>query len=300
MKLKQKLIGVLFVLFCGLLSAALMAYINHFYDITNFYLLFVIPIGAIILGLLANTGVVFSLLFLKKKEITYNKFFVIIISAVISLVSYWLSQYINYSNETIITEYTVSRIPPPEIDQTKEELKQIKKQIQNLYSSIKNSSTQLETIKNKIKKIEQDKIIGIRTNQKEYKDLVSQHDNLYSEHNKKLWEIRKLEEYYQRRGTELNYLIDCYNRGIVGKQVVNIKKEPVSKKYKFFDYVKKKHKDISFKTFGVVIKKLPLVPVKEESSGIALLLVKQIGLFFALPISSTLWLNRKKKNKKIL
>ena len=52
----KKYYGAVLMLLIGIIFAVLIAYLNSLYDITGFYLLFIIPVGAIALGLLSNMG----------------------------------------------------------------------------------------------------------------------------------------------------------------------------------------------------------------------------------------------------
>ncbi len=78
--LLKKCLGIPLLLIGGGLSGLLIAYLNHFYDITDFYLFFFIPVGAIVLGLAANTGFVATLAFLRIRGINYSILLLILIS----------------------------------------------------------------------------------------------------------------------------------------------------------------------------------------------------------------------------
>ena len=75
-------------------------------DLTDFYLLFIIPVGAVIFGLLINLGFISILAFLRTKGINYSNLLLIIISGLIVLFTFWLAQYIIYS-EFISTDYSL-------------------------------------------------------------------------------------------------------------------------------------------------------------------------------------------------
>lgn len=237
--LRKKNAGFIFLLIGGILSGLLAAYLNHFYDITNFYLLFVIPVGAIIFGLVANIGFIAALAFLRTSGTNYSRLSLVVMAGFIALFSFWLSQYIAYSSEEMTVNY-ISREVPPDIEMTKTEIEQMEYTFQNL-------------------------------------PLTEQeHQRLYNQ--------------YEEKVKEVNILIDEFNRGEIGKEVIEAKKEPISKNYTFIDYVKKSYAKSSFSMFGA-LGKMPIATLSEDiemgSFGLIFLLLQQIGLFFAL---SALWL----------
>jgi len=219
--------------------AILVAYLNHFYDITGFSLFFVIPAGSIVLGLGANIGFVASLAFLRTRGINYHVFVLILISGSLALCTFWLSQYIYYSTETATVQY-YSREPPPELEWGKKEIKQLEARIDNLQSSIENSSRRLRKIESRIVQVKKDADLGYVIDQEDYQRLISQYNDLVSGHNTNVKKAQKLHSYYQAKLTELNALIDRFNRGEIGEEVTLIKKERVSKTYStFIEYIKK-------------------------------------------------------------
>jgi hypothetical protein len=89
-------------------------------------------------------------------------------------------------------------------------------------------------------------------------------------------------------------LIDKFNRGDIGKEVTEIKKEPITKNYTFVDYIKKIYEKRSFRMVGLVGKvpfATPSTDIEMGSLGLILLILKQIGLFLALP-GLWFWVNR--------
>lgn len=277
----------------GGLSGLLIAYLNHFYDITGFYLFFIIPVGAIGLGLAANIGFVATLAFLRTRGINYSVLFLILMSGSIALFSFWLSQYIVYSTGTITVNY-VSRKPPPELKQGQAEIEQMADTLRSLHSSIENCSHELKTIKSIINQMERKAELGLIVDQQEYERFIFQYNSLVSKHNIDVKRAQKLHSCYETKLSELNALVDKFNRGDIGKEVTETKKEPISKNYAFVDYIKKTYEKRSFGMFGLVGKvplATPSVDVEMGSFGLILLLLKQIGLFLALP-GLWLWVNR--------
>lgn len=291
--LLKKCLGFPLLLIGGGLSGLLIAYLNHFYDITGFYLFFIIPVGAIGLGLSANIGFVATLAFLRTRGINYSMLFLILMSGSIALFAFWLSQYIVYSTGTITVNY-VSRIPPPEMKQAEVEIKQMENTLRNLHSSIENSSEELQRIKSIINQMERKAELGLIVDQQEYERLILQYNSLVSKHNVDVERAQKLHSRYEAELSEVNALIDKFNRGDTGKEVTEIKKEPISKSYAFVDYIKKTYEKRTFLMFGLVGKvplATPSADVEMGSFGLILLLLKQIGLFLALP-GLWLWVNR--------
>ena len=291
--LLKKCLGIPLLLIGGGLSGLLIAYLNHFHDITGFYLFFIIPVGAIVLGLAANTGFVATLAFLRIRGINYSMLFLILMSGTIALFSFWLSQYIVYSTGTITVNY-VSRIPPPEMKQGQAEIKQMEDALHSLHSSIENSSGELQRIKSIINQIERKAESGLIVGQQEYERLISQYNSLVSKHNVNVKRTQEFQGRYETKLSEVNVLIDKFNRGDIGKEVTETKKEPISKTYAFIDYTKKTYEKRSFRMFGLVGKvplATPSADIEMGSFGLILLLLKQIGLFFALP-ALWLWANR--------
>lgn len=287
--LLKKCLGFPLLLIGGILSGILIAYLNHFYDITGFYFFFIIPVGAIVLGLAANIGFVATLAFLRTRRVNYSVVFLVIMSGSIALFTFWLSQYLVYSMNTITVNY-VSRIPPPEMKQAETKLKQMKDTLYNLRTSIDNSFKELQRTKSIINRMERNVESGFIVDQEEYERLISKYNTLVSEHNANIKTEQKLHNRYKTRVNEVNDLINKLNRGEIGEKVTEMKKEPISKNYVFIDYIKKIYEKRSFRMFGLV-GKIPLVTpsadIKMGSFGLFLLLLKQIGLFFALP---ALWL----------
>ncbi len=284
----KKCLGFFLLLIGGILFAILIAYLNHFYDITGFYLFFIIPVGAIILGLVANIGFVATLSFLRTRGINYSMLFLIVMSGLIALFTFWLSQYIVYSTGTITINH-VSRVPPSELKQAKSELKQMESTLHNLRASIENFSKEIQSIKSRINQMEYNAELGLFVDQEEYKRVISRYNSLVSNYNTNVKTEQKLYNRYETKLIEVNALIDKFNRGEIGKEITEMKKEPISKNYAFLDYIKKTYEKRSFRMFGLV-GKVPLVTpsadIKMGSFGIILLILKQIGLF-ALPV---LWL----------
>lgn len=292
--LVKKCLGFPLLLTGGGLSGLLIAYLNHFYDITGFYLFFIIPVGAIGLGLSANIGFVATLAFLRTRGINYSILFLIMMSGMISLFAFWMSKYIVYSTGTITVKY-VSRKPPCKLEKAKTELTQMEKTLKVYQSLIESSSQELQQIKSQISKIEHNSKLGFYVNRERYEKLVSQYNNLASKHNATVEKMQKLYNSYETKLVEINTLIDKFNRGEIGEEVTEIKKELISRNYSFMDYIKKTYEKRSFRLFGLV-RKVPLatpsVDVEMGSFGLILLLLKQIGLFFALP-AVWLWANRR-------
>lgn len=293
--LLKKLLGIFLLLIGGGLSGVFIAYLNHFYDITGFYLFFIIPVGAIALGLAANTGFVATLAFLRTMGINYSMLFLVIVSGTIALFAFWLSQYIVYSTGIITVNY-VSRIPPTRMGQAEAKIKQMENTLRNLHSSIENSSEELQRIKSIINQMERKAELGLIVDQQEYERLISQYNSLVSKHNVDVERAQKLDSRYGAELGEVNALIDKFNRGDIGKEVTEIKEEPISKSYAFVDYIRKTYEKRSFRMFGLVGKvplATPSADIQMGSFGLSFLLLKQIGLFFALP-GLWLWINRKK------
>jgi len=282
----KKCLGFPVLLIGGGLSGLLVAYLNHFYDITSFYLFFIIPVGAIVLGLAANIGFIFILSFLRIKGINYSTLLLILMSGMIALFSFWLSQYIVYSTGTIPVNY-VSRVPPPEIKKEQVKIKQMENTLHSLHSSIESSSDKLQRIKSIINQIEEKAKMGLVIDKHKDETLISQYNTLVSKHNINVKKAQELQSRYETKLSEVNALIDKFNRGEVGQKVVETKKEPIYKAYTFINYIKKTYEKRSFRMFGL-IGKVPLVTpsvdIKLGLFGLILLLLKQIGLFFALSI----------------
>ncbi|MDO9464868.1 MAG: hypothetical protein Q7J67_06185 [bacterium] len=287
--LLKKSLGFPLLLIGGALCGLLIAYLNRFYDITGFYLFFIIPVGAIALGLIANTGFVATLAFLRTREINYPMLLLILISGSIALFTFWLSQYIVYSTGTITVNY-VSRIAPLELKQGQSKIKQMEDTLHSLHSSIERSSNKLQRIKSTINQTEEKAKSGLTVDQQEHKNLVLQYNSLIPKHNADVKSAQKLDSRYQVSINEVNTLVDKFNRGNIGKEITKVKKEPISKSYTFVDYIKKTYEKRTFRMFGLV-GNVPLVTpsagIEMGQFGLILLLLKQIGLFFALP---ALWL----------
>ena len=287
--LLKKCLGFPLLLIGGVLCGFLIAYLNHFYDITGFYFFFVIPVGAIALGLIANTGFIATLAFLRTREINYSMLFLILMSGSIALFTFWLSQYIVYSTGTITVNY-VSRIAPPELKQGQDKIKQVEDTLHSLHSLIERSSNKLQRINSTINRMEEKAKSGLTVDQQEYENIVLQYNSLVSKHNADVKSTQKLDSRYQVSINEVNTLVDKFNRGNIGKEITKVKKEPISKSYAFVDYIKKTYEKRTFRMFGLV-GNVPLVTpsagIEMGLFGLILLLLKQIGLFFALPV---LWL----------
>ena len=287
--LLKKCLGFPLLLIGGALCGLLTAYLNHFYDITGFYFFFVIPVGAIALGLIANIGFVASLAFLRTRGINYSILLLILMSGSIALFAFWLGQYIVYSKGTITVNY-VSRIAPLELKQGQSKIKQTEDTLNSLYSSIERSSNKLQKIKSTINRMEENAKSGLTVDQQEYENFVLQYNSLVPKHNADVKSAQKLDSRYQVSINEVNTLVDKFNRGNIGKEITKVKKEPISKSYTFVDYIKKTYEKRTFRMFGLV-GNIPLVTpsagIEMGLFGLILLLLKQIGLFFALP---ALWL----------
>lgn len=287
--LLKKCLGIPLLLIGGCLSGLLIAYLNHFYDITDFYLFFIIPVGAIVLGLAANTGFVATLAFLRIRGINYSMLFLILMSGTLSLFTFWLSQYIVYSTGTITVNY-ISRIPPPELKLGEVEIKKMEDTLRSLHSSIKKSFDKLQRIKSIINQIEEKAESGLLIDQQEYERLILQYNSLVSMYNADVKRIQEFQHRYETKLNKINVLIDKFNRGEIGEEVIETKKEPIFKTYTFIDYIKKTYEKRTFRMFGLVRKKFfvtPSIDIEMGLFGLILLLLKQVGLFFALP---AIWL----------
>jgi hypothetical protein len=131
-------------------------------------------------------------------------------------------------------------------------------------------------------------------NQEECRKLISMYNGLVSEYNVSLKTEQELYNRYEAKLNEVNALIDKFNRGEIGEELTEIKEEPISQRYTFIDYIKKTYEKRSFSMFALVGKvplATPSVDIEMGSFGLILLLLKQIGLFFALP-ALWLWANR--------
>ncbi|MDP2763001.1 MAG: hypothetical protein Q8O27_00595 [Enterobacteriaceae bacterium] len=289
----KKLLGAIFLIFVGGISGFSIGYLNHFYDITGFYLFFIIPVGAVILGIISNIGFIAVLTLLRIRGINYSMLILIFMSGTIALLSFWVSQYIVYYTEEITVNY-ISRIPPPKLKQGQEKVKQMKITLHNLQSSIELLTDELNNIKSGINQIEDNSTLGYKINQQEYKKLISKYNNMVSEHNYKSNKVKSFYYRYENKLHEVNDLIKSYNNGSIGKEITQTKQESLSKKYSFLNYIKKTYEKRSFQIFGLVGKvpiATPSLNIETGSFGLSLLLLKQIGLFFSLP---GIWLWAKK------
>ena len=232
--LLKECLGFPLLLVGGGLSGILVAYLNHFYDITGFYLFFIIPVGAIVLGLAANIGFIATLTFLRTRGINYSMMFLVLMSGTIALFAFWLSQYIIYSTGTITVNY-VSRKPPPKLEKAKTELTQMEKALKVYQSLIESSSQELQQIKSQINRMERDAEVGFYVDTKKYERLISQYNGLVSRHNANVERNEKLYNRYKIEFAKINALIDKFNRGEIGEEITEIKKEPISRNYSFIN-----------------------------------------------------------------
>jgi len=276
----KKILSIPLLLVGGILSGIFVAYLNHFYDITNLYLFFIFPIGAIIFSLISNIGFVAILSFIRIIGMNYSKIFIFLLSGFIALFAFWLSQYIIYSTNTITVEYT-SRVIPFEIKEAKNEMNVLENELINIRSIISQIKEGITEQENKIKQINKDE------NYLEYEKLIQEYNNLVNKHNRTISKEKKIYNIYKVKYDKVNALINNFNNGNVGEKIIKTKEESISSNYKFSEYIKKTYENRSFRAFGVLGKipiATPSADVKMGSFGLIFLLIKQIGVFFALPI----------------
>lgn len=84
----KKYLSMPLLFFVGFPFASLIAYLNSFYDISGFYLFFILPIGAIAIGVFSNIGFVAALAFLRTKGINYPSSFLFLMLVVIAFYSF--------------------------------------------------------------------------------------------------------------------------------------------------------------------------------------------------------------------
>jgi predicted nucleic-acid-binding Zn-ribbon protein len=104
--LLKKAFDFVLVLIGGFLSGTLIAYLNHFYDITGFYLNFIIPIGIILYGIAVNAlFALFIFILFRNRGINISGKFYLIISGLIAIYSFWSAKYITYSIVPVNVQY---------------------------------------------------------------------------------------------------------------------------------------------------------------------------------------------------
>lgn len=275
--LLMKGIGLVLILLGGCISLSVTAAINSYIDITGFYILFFVPIGAVILSILANLGVVSSVALARMYGINYSLTLLVAVSTLTAFSSFWLSQYLAYSRDTI-TVQTVSKIPPKGLEQKRGDLKQLEVKIKDIQSVTNLASNEIQTTESSITRLES---AGTDTDRQGYQALISLHNKLVEDYNQNVARIKTLQKKYTVSVSEVNKLIDSYNAGGIGKKTIQTQEMAISQKYTFFEYIKKIYENRSFRAFGLIGK----VPIMTPSAGIGLggfglvlLLLKQFGL----------------------
>ena len=96
--LLKKTFGFFLLIIGGIFFGALTGYLNHLYDITGFFLFFIIPWGAILFAVLTDIGFFAILAFLRIKGIDYSKLLLLLVLGLIALYAFWRSEYLSYAN----------------------------------------------------------------------------------------------------------------------------------------------------------------------------------------------------------
>lgn len=187
----------------------------------------------------------------------------------------------------------ISRVPPAQFEKSKNQLEQIKYNLKQSRALIESSSKEAENIKSQIERIECNADLATYADKAKYKKLIAKYNSLVSEHNENINKKKMLYKRYQAKHKEVNTIIDKFNKGEMGEEVNDIREEPISQNYTFFEYIKKTYQKKSFRFLGFV-KTVPLatpaIDIEMGAYGLILLLLKQVGLIFAMP---ALWLLNK-------
>lgn len=129
--LLKKIFGFFLLIIGGILFGALIGYLNHLYDITGFYLFFIIPWGAILFAALANIGFFAILAFIRMKGVTYSKLLLLLVLGLIALYAFWRSEYLSYANAFYPNNY-ISHVTLGLIRHDKAEKEQTEYSVQNI------------------------------------------------------------------------------------------------------------------------------------------------------------------------
>ena len=279
---QMKLGGIALLLIGGGISGAVIAYLNHFFDITGIYFFFVIPIGAIVFGLAANLGFVAFLAMLRTKGVNYNKALLVLLSAIISVSAYWLSEYTMYRSSTIEITY----ISSPEIEEREAELEKMAIAIDSISSSIDESAKKIDTNESALEKLNKQLEAEPDGDPTEYNRLLSLDADLVTEHNKRVKKGEEIVAKYNARVVELNLLMDRLNTETTVTEGAEIKIEPLPQHLSFLEYIEESYANMSFHMFGARTRapvSTPSADGQTGSSGLGFLFLKHIGFIFALP-----------------
>lgn len=101
----KRVIGILLLIIIGLPFATLIAYAGNQSSLMDSYMFFIIPYSAMFLGILASIGFMSILILLVDMNIHFPKISLAVLLMVISLSSFWLSEYISYHHQTLTVNY---------------------------------------------------------------------------------------------------------------------------------------------------------------------------------------------------
>lgn len=94
----KKFFSYFFILVGGLIFGFFLSNITFLLDIASFYIFFIFPVGAFLYGLIVNVGYIGCLSLIRMKSINFSYLTVILTSGFIVIFTFWLGQYVFYSD----------------------------------------------------------------------------------------------------------------------------------------------------------------------------------------------------------
>ena len=248
--------------------------------------MFVIPVGAIAFGLLANAGLISVTSALRICGVHYSKLLIGILSGCIGLIAFWGSQYGTYCSKTMVVNYQ-TRVPPQVLLEAQHQSARLENQVTAQHQSLQISSQKLEQLKGQINDLDRNAQLGYSVDESRYNQLVRQYNELAKAYNNDVAGKQRLDFAYERQITSTNDLIDQFNKGKIGVVEVTKTHEPISKHFTFLEYIRNSCNKVSLRVFGVAGKvplATPNINVELGGWGLILFIIEQLAIMLSLPM----------------